>query len=153
MKLIFCKLSLYSSQRISARSDINIFALRNVDPMWEYLVSCVSWCLLRCELGHIFLCISPQPAAPIYSSVFPPWKFWRQENKRYYSATGGPAPTSPSSPHNYLRPSVYTVQQQILSNNSSQLPTHKLSHPSYPPACQSSHRTWRGTIIKYFGGW
>ena len=59
MKLFYCRLSLYSSQRISASSVINIFALRNVDPMWEYLVSCVSWCLLRCELGHIFLCISP----------------------------------------------------------------------------------------------
>ena len=51
-------------------------------------------------------------AAPIYSSVFPPWKFWRQENKRYYSATGGPAQHPPPPPP--LPPTTISDLQSIL---------------------------------------
>ena len=96
-------------------------------------------------------------AAPIYSSVFPPSKFWRQENKRYYSATGGLAQHPPPPPP--LAPTTISDLQTILKLYSNKYylinpPQHTnslispLTHPSL-----TSHRTCRGTIMKYFGGW
>ena len=94
--------------------------------MWEYSGDGVAWLVWAVY----------QPAAPLY--------FHRQSfgAKRtsdiiqpqvgQQTATHSPPPAPPSTPHNYLRPSVYTVQQQILSNNSSQLTNSLISHLCRP---------------------
>lgn len=90
----------------------------------------MSWatyfCVRPLPCSVLFLCIStvkvlaPREQAILFSHR---WASSQQP-------TG--LPHLPPTPHNYLRPSVYTVQQQILSNNSSQLTNSLISHLCRP---------------------
>ena len=96
-----------------------------------------------------------RPSRSHISSVFPPSKFWRQENKRYYSATGGPAsphlPPQLSQTFSLYSILLYSNKYYIIIPPSTQtISSLSLISPGLPI---TSHRTCWGTIIKYFGGW
>ena len=131
MKLIFSKLGLYSSHRISASSDMNIFILRNVDPMWEHSVSYkLVWA--RVWAGpHISLYISDQPSAGrshILLCISTVEVLAPREQAILFSHRWASQPSPPPTTISDLQSILYTVvQQQILYNNSSQLTNYLIS--------------------------
>ena len=94
--------------------------------MWEHSI--------LCKPGHI--------SAGRSSSALPtPWKFWRQENKRYYSATGGPAGSPPPYRPQSSTPPLLDNKYQIITTT-----LHRSPSPTFCPS------TCWGTIIKYLEG-